>query len=56
MDLPFWMNYLMIISCSGGIILLIFSIMAFCNVENFEIPKKKNVQSGLILMIGSIVS
>lgn len=49
-------SYLMVVSFAGGIILLIFMIMAFCNVENFEIPKKKNVQSGLMLMIGSIVS
>lgn len=49
-------TYLMVISFPGSVLLLIFMIMAFCNVENFEIPKKKNVQSGLILMIGSIVS
>lgn len=55
MDLPFWMNYLMIISCSGGIILLIFSIMAFCNVENFEIKKNKNIKAGFIVFIGCIV-
>ena len=49
MDLPFWMNYLMIISCSGGIILLI------CNVENFEIKTNKNIKAGLIVFIGCIV-
>lgn len=47
--------YLMIISLSGGIILLIFMIMAFCNVENFKIKKGKSRQSGIIIMIASIV-
>lgn len=56
MDILFWLNYLMIISFSGGIILLIFSIMAFCDVQNFEIKKDKNISAGFIVLIASIVS
>lgn len=48
-------TYLMIISLSGGIILLIFMIMAFCNVENFNIKKGKSTSSGIIVLLASIV-
>lgn len=48
-------TYLMVISLSGGIILLIFMIMAFCNVENFNIKKGKGTSSGIIILLASIV-
>ena len=48
-------TYLMVISLSGGIILLIFMIMAFCNVENLNIKKGKGTSSGTIILLASIV-
>ena len=48
-------TYLMVISLSGGIILFIFMIMAFCNVENFNIKKGKGTSSGIIILLASIV-
>ena len=51
----FLMNYLLIISISGFIVLLILSIMAFSNVENFHIKKGEKIKAGIILIIGSFV-
>ena len=39
----FFMNYLLIISISGFIVLLILSIMAFSNAEHFHIKEGEKI-------------
>ena len=51
----FFMNYLLIISISGFIVLLILSIMAFSNAEHFHIKEGEKIRAGIILIIGSFV-
>ena len=48
-------NYCLYISLAGFFVLLIFSIMSFTNVEALQITKGKNKNSGIILLICSIV-
>ena len=55
MDKIFLLNYLFYIFLSGGIVLLIFAIMAFCSVDNFEIPYEKSNSAGTIVLISSIL-
>ena len=47
--------YLFILGCSGFAVLLVLSIMAFCNNEAFEISENKHVSSGVMLMVNSVV-
>jgi len=51
----YFINYLLIISYSGFIILFIFSLFAFTNQEFYEIKKNKHKKSGTILLLSSIV-
>lgn len=51
----FLLDYFFCISIAGTIVLAIFAIMAFCNVDNFQIKSGKNIKSGLIAAVGSAV-
>jgi hypothetical protein len=51
----FLVKYIQLISLGGFVILLVFSILAFCNVEFFKIKEGKNIDSGIILLIVSLV-
>jgi hypothetical protein len=51
----FLVKYIQFISLAGFLVLLVFSILAFCNVEFFKIKQGKNISSGVILLIVSLV-
>lgn len=48
-------NYFFLIGIAGFVVMFILSVLAFCNVEFFEIPKGKKNKSGGILLFGAIV-
>lgn len=48
-------SLLFFILCTGSILLLIFSVMAFCKVEGLEIDEGKHTKSGIILIIDAII-
>ena len=47
-------NYLFLISTGSAIILFIFSIMAFFNIEGLKIKSGKYIISGIMLLINSL--
>ena len=47
-------NYLFSISIGSAIILFIFSIMAFLNIEGLKIKSGKYIISGIMLLINSL--
>lgn len=47
--------YLFILGCCGFVVLLVLSVMAFCNNEAFEITEDKHMHSGIMLMVNSVV-
>lgn len=47
--------YFCVISLSGFFILLIFSFLAFANVESLRIKEDKSTNSGVILLINAII-
>jgi membrane protein DedA with SNARE-associated domain len=49
------LNYLFIIALSGFIYLLILSFFAFSNSESLKIKKNKHTNSGIMLLINSII-
>jgi len=51
----YFINYLLIVSYSGFIILFIFSLFAFTNQEFYQIKKNKSKKAGAILLISSFV-
>lgn len=51
----FLLNYLLCLCCAGFLVLLVLSIMAFCNMEALKIEDNKHIASGIILLIVSIV-
>ena len=40
---------------SGSFILLIFSLMAFCNIKGMHIEEGNNIRGGMILLINTIL-
>ena len=48
-------KYFLIISTAGSLILLIFSIMAYCNMEALDIRKGKKNKSGTIVLVSCII-
>ena len=51
----YFINYLLIVSYSGFIILFIFSLFAFTNQEFYDIKKNKHKKAGAMLLISSFV-
>jgi hypothetical protein len=51
----FLSNYILFIGIAGFFVLLILSIMAFANVESLKIKQGKHIQSGVMLLVISIV-
>ena len=51
----YFINYLLIVSYSGFIILFIFSLFAFTNQEFYDIKKNKYKKAGAMLLISSFV-
>jgi hypothetical protein len=49
------LTYLFTIALSGFIYLLILSFYAFSNTESLKIKKKKHINSGIMLLINSII-
>ena len=49
------LNYLFIIALSGFIYLLILSFFAFSNSESLKIKKNKHKNSGIMLLINSLI-
>ncbi len=49
------LNYLFIIALSGFIYLLILSFFAFSNSESLKIKKNKHTNSGIMLLINSLI-
>lgn len=47
--------YIFLISGFGFILLLILSILAFLDVESLEIEENRNKNSGIMLLVNSIV-
>ena len=47
-------NYLFLISTGSAIILFIFSIMAFLNIEGLKIKTGQYIKSGIMLLINSL--
>ena len=48
-------NYIFLISTTGFVVLLIFSIMSFANNESLQIEKGKNTNSGVMLLVNSLI-
>ncbi len=48
-------NYIFIVSTSGFIVLFIFSMMSFANSESLQIEKGKKNNSGVMLLVNSII-
>ena len=48
-------NYIFLISTTGFVVLLIFSIMSFANNESLQIEKGKNTNSGVMLLDNSLI-
>ena len=48
-------NYIFIISTSGFFVLFIFSMMSFANSESLQIEKGKKNNSGVMLLVNSII-
>jgi hypothetical protein len=51
----FLLNYFLLMSFAGFIVLLILSCLAFANVEALKIKKDKHIGSGVVLIIVSLV-
>jgi hypothetical protein len=51
----FWVNYFFYLCSAGFVVLLILSIMALCDTQALKIEEGKNVKSGVVLLICSIV-
>lgn len=51
----FLINYFFILSVAGFIVLFILSVLSFVNVEALKIENDKHLNSGIILLITSIV-
>ena len=50
----FW-EYLFFISIGSSLILLLFSIFAFIDLEGMKIAKGKHITSGMILLVNSVI-
>jgi hypothetical protein len=49
-------NYLFCLCLAGFVILTLFSILAFCDLESFKIKKGNNTKSGIMLLVIGIVN
>ena len=50
----FW-EYLFFISIGSSLILLLFSIFAFIDLEGMKIAEGKHITSGMILLVNSVI-
>lgn len=47
--------YLLILSTGSSFVSFLFSILAFLNLEGMRIEKGKNINSGVLLLVNSIL-
>ena len=51
----FLSKYLQLVCLSGFCVLIVLSVLAFCNAQFLKIKKDKNIASGIILAIVAVV-